>query len=202
MTLSVKIELTQDGGERYEVDREKELSRIAEEISMCSLCKKWGKGKAVPGEGNSSAQIIFIGEAPGTEEAMTGRPFVGRSGKFLRWMIKKIGLEEKEVFMTSPVQYFPMRGTPSRKNIFHSREHLFKQIFIIDPKIVVLLGKTACLALLERKAEIIKEHGTIIHKDGRIYLITFHPAYAVRFPEGKKGFVQDFNKLRRLLQIS
>jgi DNA polymerase len=167
---------------------------------MCPLCKKWGKGMAVPGEGNADAEIVFIGEAPGTEEASTGRPFVGRSGKFLRRMIEGIGVENKDVFITSPVQYFPLRGTPSLENIFHSRVHLLKQLSVIDPKIVVLLGKTACRALLEKKVKLTKEHGTIIRRDERIYFITFHPSYAVRFPNGKKGFVRDFDKLKRLLQ--
>lgn len=182
------------------MDKEKELARIAEEIRRCSLCKKWGTGKAVPGEGNPDAEIVFIGEAPGREEAKTGRPFVGRSGRFLRQVIKEIGLDEKDVFITSPVQYQPLRGTPSRENIFHSRNHLLKQLSVIDPNVMVLMGNTACIALLGKKVELIREHGTIIRKDGKTYLITFHPAYALRFPEGKKGFISDFRKLKRLIR--
>jgi DNA polymerase len=182
------------------MDKDKELSKIAEEIRMCPLCKRWGKGKAVPGEGNADAEIVFIGEAPGTEEARTGRPFVGRSGKFLRRMIERIRVEVKDVFVTSPVQYLPLRGTPSLENILHSRNHLLKQLSVIDPKIVVLLGKTACRALLEKKVEITKEHGTILQRGEKIYFIAFHPAYAVRFPDGRRGFVRDFNKLTKLLQ--
>lgn len=182
------------------MDKEKELFRIAEEIEECPLCKQWGEGRAVPGEGNPDADIVFIGEAPGRQEAKTGRPFVGRSGKLLRAAIGEVGIGEKEVFITSPVKYLPLRGTPSRENILHSREHLSKQLLIIDPKIVVLLGNTACVALLDRKVPIVKEHGTVVRKDGRRYFITFHPAYALRFPEGKKALHRDFEVLKKLIR--
>ncbi len=175
------------------------LRKIAEEISVCPLCKKGGTGKAVPGEGNADAQVVFVGEAPGKEEAKTGLPFVGKSGTFLRSVMSKIGLDEQEVFITSPSHYLPLRGRPSKETIIHGRIHLFKQLEIIDPKIIVLLGNTACLAMLDRKVEISHEHGKTLSKDLRVYFITFHPAYAMRFPEGKKGFLGDFRKLERLI---
>ncbi len=180
--------------------RKKELLKIEREIEECPLCRKWGKGRAVPGEGAPDAEIAFIGEAPGKEEAASGRPFVGRSGKLLRKMLREIGLEEEEVFITSPVKYLPLGGTPSRENILHCREHLSRQLSIIDPKIVVLMGNTACVALLDREVPITKEHGRIIRKQGRKYLITFHPAFAMRFPEGKKAFQRDFDTLRKLVK--
>lgn len=182
------------------LNKEKELIKIAEEIEGCPLCKRWGEGRAVPGEGNPDAAIVFIGEAPGRQEAKTGRPFVGRSGKLLRAAINEVGLKEEEVFITSPVKYLPFRGTPSKENILHSREHLSKQLMIIDPKIVVLLGNTACVALLDRKVPIVKEHGAVVLEDGRRYFITFHPAYALRFPEGKKALLRDFWVLKDLIK--
>ena len=178
-------------------DKGKELSKIADEIEKCSLCKKWGTGKPVPGEGNPDARIVFVGEAPGKQEARTGRPFIGRSGRLLRATISDVGLSEKDVYITSPVKYLPLRGTPSRENILHSRTHLFRQLSVISPRIVVLLGATACLALLDRKVEMTKEHGSIIRESGVTYFLTFHPAYALRFPEGKKGFLRDFHEALR-----
>ncbi len=175
------------------------LRNIAAEIARCHLCKKGGTGKAVPGEGDPDARVVFVGEAPGKEEAKVGRPFVGRSGKFLRQMIRQIGLAEGDVFITSPGHYLPLHGTPSKETIIHGREHLFKQLHIIDPELVVLLGNTACIAVLGRKAEIAKVHGTVIERDGRHYLLTFHPAYAMRFPEGKRRFLRDFQKINKLL---
>ncbi len=182
------------------MDKKAELDRIAGEIRGCSLCKSWGKGKPVPGEGNPDAEIVFIGEAPGRTEAATGRPFVGRSGVFLRSMIRETGIDERDVFITSPVQYLPLRGTPLKENVMHSRGHLLKQLSIIDPGIVVLLGKTACAALLDRTVSIVDDHGSVVRKGGRSYLVTVHPAYAMRFPEGRRAFIADFKKLRRLIE--
>ncbi len=175
------------------------LKRIAGDIARCRLCKKDCTGLPVPGEGNADARIVFCGEAPGREEAKTGRPFIGRSGKLLRQAIRDMGLDESEVFITSPVHYLPLRGTPSRTMILHGREHLFRQLDIIQPEIIVLLGNTACQALLDAKVEITKHHGTAVEKDGRTFFITFHPAYALRFPEGKRQLLRDFTKLKKLL---
>jgi uracil-DNA glycosylase family 4 len=115
-------------------------------------------------------------------------------------MIRETGLEEQEVFISSPVPYLPEMGTPSKENVKHSREHLLRQLSVIDPEIVVLLGKTACLALLDRNVEVLKEHGSVVSKDGRKYFITFHPAYAVRFPGKKENFARDFRALKKLLK--
>jgi uracil-DNA glycosylase family 4 len=180
------------------MDKAKELEKIAAEIRRCPRCRRWGKGAPVPGEGNPDATIVFVGEAPGREEAATGTPFVGRSGRFLRSVMKQAGFHDEEVYITSPVKYLPLGGTPLRENILHGRIHLLKQLSVIDPEIIVLMGSTACIALLDRKASITGEHGSVVHKEERTYFITFHPAYAMRFPEGKKAFIADFRKLTRL----
>lgn len=192
-------------------DKATELEKIAREIERCRVCQKDKSGKAVPGEGNPDAEVVFIGEAPGRREAKTGRPFIGRSGKFLRTLIREIGLKEKGVFITSPVKYLPDRGTPrkaalpprgftpSKSDINHGRLHLLKQLKIIDPKIVVLLGKVACFGVLEEDLAINKRHGEVIQKNGKTYFITFHPSAALRFPPIKKLFIEDFGKLKTLI---
>ncbi len=184
------------------MSKEKALGKIAREIIACPLCKKGCIGKAVPGEGNANARIVFVGEAPGKEEAKIGRPFVGRSGKFLRERMKEIGLTENDFFITSPGHYLPHRGTPTMESVLHGRTHLFKQIEIIDPEIIILLGNTACIAMLDRKVEISRDHGQFVEKNGRTHLITLHPAYAMRFPEGGKMFLMDFQKLKKFLSHS
>ncbi len=181
------------------MDRKRALQKIAAEIARCTLCKKGGAGKPVPGEGNPDAGIVFVGEAPGKEESKTGRPFIGRSGRFLRRIMKDIGLDDAEVFITSPCHYRPLHGAPSRQAILHGRTHLLGQLEVIGPDIVVLLGKTACSALLDTAVEVSREHGTIVRKDGRTHLITLHPAYAMRFPEGKSQFIADFLKLKNFI---
>ncbi len=181
--------------------RKKSLLKIAQEIEQCLECRKGGTGMPVPGEGTAQIPVMFVGEAPGREEAKTGRPFIsGRSGKFLRSMITGIGLDEQQVFITSPVHYRPMTGKPSPSMIEHGRMHLLEQIDLIDPRIIVLLGNTACRAVLEKNVESAKEHGSIVEKNGRDCFITVHPAYAFRFPEGRKKFTQDFAKLKELLK--
>ncbi len=181
------------------MEKAQTLKKIAAEIARCPLCKKGGTGKAVPGEGSADARVVFVGEAPGKEEARTGRPFVGRSGKFLRQAMADIGLTDDEVFITSPGHYLPLRGTPSKDMVLHGREHLFQQIAVIDPAVIVLLGNTACFAVLGRKVEIAQDHGKTILQDDRTVLLTFHPAYAMRFPEGRRLFLADLQKLKRLL---
>ena len=157
-------------------------------------------GKAVPGEGNANANIVFIGEAPGRKEAETGRPFIGRSGKFLRLSIKNIGLEEEDVFITSPVKYMPKYKTPKSEDIAHGRVHLRKQLEAINPKIIVLLGSVACKAALGYPVLIKKEHGRTKKMNGKTYFIMYHPAAIIRFPKFKKSFFDDFEKLKKLIE--
>ncbi len=182
------------------VNKQYELEAIAKEIETCRVCRKESSGKAVPGEGNPDAKIVFLGEAPGRTEAATGRPFVGRSGQLLRATIRSIGLKEKDIFITSPVKYLPDRGTPSKEQIVHGRKHLYKQLDIIKPKIIVLLGKTAVTAMLDRSSAILQEHGSIVKKDNRTYVITLHPAAVLRFPKYKRLMEDDFRRVIQYLR--
>lgn len=175
------------------------LEKEAEKIRKCRHCQRGKIGKAVPGEGNADAQIVFVGEAPGKEEAKTGRPFVGRSGKFLRHLIRRIGLKEEEVYITSPVKYLPKRGTPSKSDIIHGASHLNRQLAIINPKIIVLLGNIAYKALIDQSPAVNSHHGKVITRDGQKYFITFHPAAALRFPRTRSLMIKDFHKLKKLI---
>ncbi len=184
------------------MDKQKALDKIAKEIENCKICKVGKSGKAVPGEGNPDAQVVFIGEAPGRQEAVTGRPFIGRSGQLLRSLIREIGLDdEKDVYITSPVKYLPDRGTPTSQDIAHGRIHLMKQLEVIVPKIVMLLGRVAAEGVLEKKVAVSSEHGHIIEVKDRIkYFLTYHPAAALRFPNKfKTPLKEDFQKLKKLL---
>lgn len=177
------------------------LSKIAAEIEVCKVCKAGKSGKAVPGEGNPDADIVFIGEAPGKNESLTGRPFVGRSGKLLRQTIRDIlGLKEEDVFITSPVKYLPDSGTPSSSDIEHGKIHLEKQLKIIDPKIVVLLGRVAVEGVLQERVQVMKEHGRVIKKEGRKYFLTLHPAAVIRFQKNRQVFEKDFQKLAGIMK--
>lgn len=185
------------------MNKQHRLDLIAEEIEHCAICKEGKTGVAVPGEGNPDADVVFIGEAPGKKEAETGRPFIGRSGQLLRKLIRGIGLDdEKDVYITSPVKYLPLRGTPTPADIAHGRIHLMEQFDVIQPQVIVLLGRVAAEGVLERKVAVAKEHGHIIEEDkkGRKYFLTYHPAAALRFRKNLAPLEEDFQKIKALLQ--
>ncbi len=176
-----------------------ELQAIAEQIAKCRICKKDKIGVAVPGEGNPNADIVFIGEAPGKQEAKTGRPFIGPAGKMLRGLLAAIKLRDEDVFITSPVKYLPVYVTPKEFDIKHGRIHLFKQLGIIKPKIIVLMGNTACMAVLGEKFPIAKVHGTIIQRERKSYFISYHPAAPLYSPSLRPVLKKDFFKLKKLI---
>lgn len=182
------------------MNKSQKLASIAKEIENCKVCKEGKIGKPVVGEGDSDADIVFVGEAPGKKEAETGRPFIGRSGQLLRSLIREVGLREEQVYITSPVKYLPLSGTPSTKDIEHAKVHFLKQLAVIDPKVIVLLGSVAAQAVLGEKLPILKRHGEIVKKDGRRYFLILHPAAALRFQKFKKLLVDDFEKLRSILK--
>ncbi len=183
------------------MNKQKELDRISKEIQNCEECKLDKIGISVPGEGDPDADIVFIGEAPGKLEAKEGRPFIGRSGQLLRGLIRDIGLKEEEVYITSPVKYLPVRGTPTSGEITHGRTHLMGQFDIIKPKVVVLMGRVAAEGVLEKKVAVVKEHGQVIEeKDGIKYFLTYHPAAVLRFPwKFKELMTEDFKKIPKLV---
>jgi DNA polymerase len=181
------------------MNKQAELDKISKEIENCDECKVGKHGKAVPGEGNVNADVFFVGEAPGRNEAETGRPFIGRSGKLLRKMIADVGLTEEEVFITSPVKYLPDYITPTPQDIAHGKTHFDRQVEIVDPKIIVLLGRVASLAVLNKKISVVLEHGKIIEDNGRKYFITVHPSAALRFKKMKATLEEDFKKLKKLV---
>lgn len=181
--------------------KQSELDIIAKEIKACKLCRIGTSGISVPGEGNPNADIVFIGEAPGRIEAKIGRPFIGRSGQLLREMIRSIGLMEQNVYITSPVKYLPNQGTPSSMQIRHGRVHLLKQISVIQPKLIVLLGRVAIEGVLDQKRSVMKEHGTLVTYNQKTYALTLHPAAALRFPKFKKIIHEDFIQFKNHLPL-
>lgn len=183
------------------MNKQIELEKITREIRSCKECKKNTYGLLVSGEGAPNSKIMFIGEAPGIEESKTGKPFVGRSGKFLTRLLDSIGVKRKYVFITSPIKYYPGRRALTTKEILHARRHLVKQINVIKPKLIVTLGNVALKALFpNNKFMINRIHGKPIYND-KIYFPTFHPAAALRFPKIKRLIKKDFDKLKQLIKI-
>ncbi len=160
----------------------KELRMIHEAIKRCTDCPLHRlRQQAVPGEGPSDAELMFIGEAPGAEEDRLGRPFVGRSGRLLTEMLSEIGLSRGDVFITSVLKCRPPHNrTPTTNEIHACRHHLEHQMAVISPRIVVLLGSVSLTAMIG-PWKITEAHGRFYEaSDGRTFFMTFHPAAALR----------------------
>lgn len=181
-------------------EKDKLLAKIAIEIERCRVCKRDSLGLSVPGEGNASARVVFIGEAPGRTEAKIGRPFVGTSGKLLRRLIVSSGLVEADVYITSPVKRCPKKGTPTPAQIAHGKIHVDRQLAVIRPKVVVLLGRVAAFAVINKIVAVAKEHGKIINKNGIKFFLTFHPAAPLHSPKVRQELLKDFEKLSRIVK--
>lgn len=177
------------------MNKEQQMRELVEEITKF-VTKRIGK-KAVPGEGNTNARIFFIGEAAGANEEKTGRPFVGRSGKLLTELIEQeLHLKRSDVYITSVVKWRPPDNRkPSTREIDLCLPFLERQINIVRPNIIVLLGNTALNSLLDKKMKIGRVHGKIISMNGRRYFPTYHPAAGIRATRWKNALKSDFKIL-------
>jgi len=177
--------------------REKELRDLHKIIRSCSLCPLHEtRINAVPGEGPVNAKLFFIGEAPGARENETGLPFVGRSGKLLMSLLEEIGLSREEVFITSVLHSRPPKNrAPKRSEIELCRPYVEKQIELINPRVVVLLGRVAIASLIG-PWKVTESHGRFIEDQGRTYFMTFHPAAALRSSSVKDLMRADFRVLQ------
>jgi DNA polymerase len=180
------------------IDKQTSLDKVTKEIITCPICIKAGKGLLVPGDGNANAKVVFVGEAPGKNEIIAGLPFVGRAGKLLDSLLATIKLDRKDIFITSAVKYLPKNYiTPKPKDIEHGRTHLFKQLDIIKPNVIVLLGNIAAQAVLGEKFSIAQEHGTFIKRNNLIYFLSYHPAAPLYSPKLREVITKDFKKLKK-----
>jgi len=174
------------------------LDQVAEELRARPL---YEGANFVPGEGNPDADILFVGEAPGKKEDELQRPFVGAAGKFLNEMLESIGLEREDVFITNIVkQRPPDNRDPLPDEISAHWPLLEKQIAIIDPKIIVMLGRHSMSRLLPDVGTISKIHGQPFRrKDGRVYLPLYHPAAALYNGGLRQTLLDDFAKIPLIL---
>ncbi|BCB96924.1 uracil-DNA glycosylase [Dissulfurispira thermophila] len=168
------------------------LNTLRDEIGDCQRCKlSKGRTHIVFGEGNVNARIMFIGEAPGREEDLQARPFVGDAGQLLTKLINKMGFERDEVYIANIVKCRPpMNRDPQMDEISTCLPFLERQIEIILPDVIMSLGKISTYTLLEIKGPISKFSITKVR--GRFYeykgipvMPTFHPAYLLRNPKDK-----------------
>src|SRR6185503_2961626 len=158
---------------------EDSLEKIAAEVRGCPLCKLARTRKnAVPGEGQLAARIMFVGEAPGRSEDEKGRPFVGAAGRILDDLLEKVGIERSQVFITNVVKCRPPNNrVPEDDEVTTCRPYIDRQIALIKPKVICILGKTAYSSLLGGSS-MTTNRGKIVVKEGQKYFLTFHPAAA------------------------
>ena len=178
--------------------KRQKLTQIAREIAQCDQCRFDSIGKPAPGDGLPDARLVFVGEAPGRNEAAVGHAFVGRSRKLLRQSIRFLGPKRK-IFFTNALKYLPKSGAPKRAAIQHGRVHLLQQLQALGPSLVVLLGKTAARAVFGREIPVLKKHGSFCCKvgDPTRYFITVHPSAAMRFPAMRRVFLGDLELLAK-----
>lgn len=172
------------------------LEQIAAEVAVCTRCPLHrGRTKAVPGEGSPNADIMFIGEGPGYHEDRQGRPFVGASGNFLTEMLEGIGLRREDVFIANVVKCRPPGNRdPEPHEIQACSVYLDRQIALIDPKVIVTLGRFS-MAKWFPTARISRIHGQARKVNGRLIVPFFHPAAALHQPTLRQAVEEDFRKL-------
>jgi DNA polymerase len=177
----------------------KELNKMVQNCHRCNLSKT--RKNIVFGEGNPDAKIMFIGEAPGREEDLQGRPFVGKSGEMVTKMIQKVLLLKREdVYIANIIKCRPPQNrNPEIEEIEACKGYLLKQIEIVQPKIIVLLGNIALHSLLHLSIGITKARGKVYDFNGIKVIPTFHPSYLLRNPTKKKETLKDLNFIKELL---
>lgn len=176
---------------------------LMEKVAACKKCQLFkSRQNVVFGEGNISAELMFIGEGPGAEEDKQGRPFVGRAGQLLTKMIEAMGLKREDVYIANIVKCRP----PDNRNPFKEEaqsciDYLMEQIKTVNPKVIICLGSVAATYLLNTEKQISKLRGEFVDFNGIKVMPTFHPAYLLRNPSKKKETWEDLKKVIKFLNL-
>ena len=160
-------------------DPRADLAELNREILQCSRCRLYeSKTHYVPGEGSNRPDILLIGEGPGETEDQFGRPFIGKAGQLLDKIIQKMGLEREDVFITNVVKCRPPNNRePLKDEVENCLPHLSRQIIILQPKVIVCLGKVALNNLLGTSHSMGRIRGQILSFHDIPLIPTFHPSY-------------------------
>jgi uracil-DNA glycosylase len=169
----------------------------------CSRCKlhRLGRKQIVFGVGNPSADLMFVGEAPGGDEDLQGIPFVGRAGQLLTKIIEAIELKREDVYIANVIKCRPPQNrNPEQDEVETCEPFLFQQIDIIKPTVIVALGTFAARTLLRTLDPISRLRGRVYDYRGAKLVPTFHPAYLLRNPSSKREVWEDMKRVRALLR--
>lgn len=184
------------------IEKARRLKALRQEIGDCRRCPlHQGRRNIVFGEGSPDASLMFIGEGPGQEEDLQGRPFVGRAGELLTRLIKNIGMKREDVYIANVVKCRPpMNRAPKPEEIKACLPFLERQVEIIRPKVIMTLGDVATKALLKTRAGITAVRGRVYEFMGAKVVPTFHPAYLLRNSSQKRLTWADAQKAMALVR--
>lgn len=178
---------------------------LLEEIAACKKCRLCQtRQHVVPGDGDPHAPLMFVGEGPGQQEDMTGRPFVGAAGRLLDRMLAAIGLAREQVYICNIVKCRPPNNrVPEADERAACMGYLRAQVALVRPSVVVCLGSTPTRALLGEDMRITRDRGVWQLKKGVWFMPTFHPAALLRDEEKKRPAWTDFKAIRdRLIELN
>ena len=179
------------------------LAEIRADIGDCTRCKlhTLGRRQVVFGVGSPTADLMFVGEAPGADEDVKGEPFVGRAGQLLTKIIEAIGLRRDEVYIANVIKCRPPGNrNPEPDEVEQCEPFLFRQIDTIKPKVIVALGKFAAQSLLRTTDPITRLRGREYKYRDAILMPTYHPAYLLRTPSAKREVWEDMKRVREILK--
>jgi len=180
---------------------EKKLEEIKQQVIECTKCElSQTRNNSVAGKGNFKADVIFVGEAPGKNEDLKGEPFIGIAGKKLSIALESAGITREEVYITNIVKCRPPKNrVPTSIEKETCQNYLKKEIEIIKPKIICVLGNTAFGSLLNGK-EITKFRGKIVSKNNQLYFLTVHPAATIYNQKLISVLKKDMKKLFKVIK--
>jgi uracil-DNA glycosylase family 4 len=178
------------------------LKGVREELGDCRRCKLHkARHTLVFGEGNPKARLMFVGEGPGYDEDVQGRPFVGRAGQLLTKIIQSIGFQREEVYIANIVKCRPPQNrNPEPDEIEACHPFVLKQIEAIQPSIICALGTFAAQTLLKTHEKITALRGRVFDLGGIKVVPTYHPAFLLRNPERKRDVWEDMKRILELLK--
>ena len=185
------------------IDKEKELNELRLQINSIIDCDlKNNSKKIVLGDGNINSPIMLVGEAPGAQEDSSGLTFLGEVGDLFKKMLSAINIKKKNIYSTYAVNFRPPEDRkPTPKEIKRYSQFLQKQISIIKPKLIILMGSTAMESLTGLNSKISIERGkwkeVIVQNTTYNIIITFNPSYLLRVPENKKYSWEDLKKIKQ-----
>lgn len=182
--------------------KETDLKLLAKEIEGCQKCPLFKtRTNTVPGSGSPESEILFIGEAPGQREDEQGIPFCGAAGKFLDEMLASIGLHRDQIFIANTLKCRPPENRdPEDSEKEACRPYLDRQVEIINPKLIVCLGRHSVASFIPGAGGISKLHGKAVRRpNGQVYLALYHPAAALHNGGLRKTLMEDFSKIPAIL---